>query len=142
MGNIFYCYLDFSVISDSRESKKYKKNLDKKNKQVTDNDIDKLFKELNKSDNIQKSKKIESHIPSIKKTEVLLNINDKILKNYDIKFIYHMTHVNNLQNILHHGLLPHGNNSVNNKIDNPEVNSRRNFIEPIYNKNVKKDILY
>jgi len=73
--------------------------------------------------------------------QVILNINTNNnltfdIDKYNIRYIYHMTHVNNLQKILQYGLLPHNNNVVNNKIDNPEVNSRRNFNEPIYNKNV------
>jgi len=47
-----------------------------------------------------------------------------------------MTHIDNLQNILKYGLLAHNNKAVSNKIDNPEVNDRRNFIEPLYHKNV------
>lgn len=59
-----------------------------------------------------------------------------LLKKYDIKYIYHMTHIDNFENILTNGLLSHTTNLVNKRIDNAEVNARRNFIEPIYNKNV------
>ena len=54
----------------------------------------------------------------------------------NIKYIYHMTHIKNLQNILKDGLLAHNNSSVTVRIDNKSVNERRNFKEPIYNKNV------
>lgn len=104
---------------------------------INNQNIDKLLKKQATQNSNQKSKKSENNTQAIKKKEFQpLNVNDKLLKYYDIQYIYHMTHVNNLQNILNYGLLPHGNNNVNNKIDNPEVNSRRNFIEPIYNKNV------
>jgi len=61
---------------------------------------------------------------------------NKILDDYQIKYIYHMTHINNLKNILNNGLLSHNNSFVKRTIDNPQVNSRRDFLEPIYNKNL------
>jgi hypothetical protein len=85
--------------------------------------------DFNSTINEEKSNAI---VPQIINT----SIENKMVTKFQIDYIYHMTHVNNLQNILNYGLLPHDNNAVNNKIDNPEVNSRRNFIEPIYNKNV------
>jgi len=61
---------------------------------------------------------------------------DLILEKLQIKYIYHMTHIDNLQNILQYGLLSHNNNVAITRIDNEEVNSRRNFDDPIYNKNI------
>ena len=77
---------------------------------------------------------------NIDNKQIILNTNTSktltYIDKYNIEYIYHMTHVNNLQNILQYGLLSHNNSVVTNKIDNPEVNSRRNFNDPIYNKNV------
>jgi hypothetical protein len=72
-----------------------------------------------------------------KKNYYQSNENDKILKKYNIKYIYHMTHKDNLESILENGLFSHNNDFVTNRIDNPDVNNRRNFFEPIYNKNVQ-----
>jgi len=101
-------------------------------KKVTKNDFKNKDNVIRKEISNQKINDIPKVVTKVND----ININDKVIKNYDIQYIYHMTHVNNLQNILQYGLLPHDNNAVNNKIDNPQVNSRRNFIEPIYNKNV------
>ena len=60
-----------------------------------------------------------------------------ILQQYGISYIYHMTHIKNLSNILKYGLLSHNNNLVKEKIDNKDVNRRRNINEPIYNKNIQ-----
>ena len=35
--------------------------------------------------------------------------NTTILDRYKIKYLFHMTHIDNLSSILQHGLLPHGN---------------------------------
>jgi len=69
-------------------------------------------------------------------TELFTTTYEQNLENYGIDYIYHMTHINNIHNILGYGLLSHNNNKVNSTIDNPEVNGKRNFLEPIYNKNV------
>jgi hypothetical protein len=55
---------------------------------------------------------------------------------YDIKFLFHMTHIGNLENILTHGLQPHGNVYNVAKIDNPDVNSRRSKFDPIFQKSL------
>lgn len=112
----------FSTISNSNDSKSPKKS----SEELSYTDTHEILKKFNK---------IEDSIP-ITNTEIPLNSNDEILKKYNIKFIYHITHINNLKNILQYGLLSHNNNFVNNKIDNPEVNNRRNFIEPVFNRNV------
>ena len=47
-----------------------------------------------------------------------------------------MTHIDNLDSILKYGLLSHNNSYKKVDISNKEVNSRRNKLEPIYNKNL------
>ncbi len=160
----------FSVISNSKESRKHKRNLDKKTKQVTSNDIENSLQSIKRNKTKTKITKNDVVKPSLKKNDNptfdknadelqitltpniylddmnkndidhLINKNksyeEKILDKFQIVYIYHMTHINNLYNILNYGLLSHDNNEVNNKIDNPEVNNRRNFNEPIYHKNV------
>jgi len=126
-----------SLIGDSLKSKNNQQKSDAKNNLINnvdiDPDIDKLFKELSKQKEVKSENKDTNNI--IQK-QVFDSKEHKLLKQYNINYIYHMTHVNNLQNILQYGLLSHNNNVVTNKIDNPAVNSRRNFNDPIYNKNV------
>ncbi|MEI6333339.1 MAG: DUF4433 domain-containing protein [Methylococcaceae bacterium] len=59
-----------------------------------------------------------------------------IEKSTRIATIDHMTHIDNLDSILEHGLLSHNNPHKKVDISNQEVNSRRNKIEPIYNRNI------
>lgn len=126
----------FSIFVKESQKTYQKKEINNKplNKFHYDNytsniDINKLLREFedNKTD-------IKTQI--VLKNNLQPNEKDKILNEYDIKYIYHMTHIDNLENILKYGLLSHHNNAVNHNIDNPEVNDRRNFYEPIYNKNV------
>lgn len=124
-----------------KESSELKSNTSQTIGKSSSKDLDELLNEL---ETLTKKKEFTPRNRYIKPTTNLTpqktytkpNTNDKILNKYNIKYIYHMTHVNNLKNILIHGLLSHGNNAVKNKIDNPEVNNRRTFIEPIYRKNV------
>jgi len=50
--------------------------------------------------------------------------------------IFHMTHIDNLRNILKNGLLPHNNPYKQTDISNQSVNQNRNKIEPIYENNL------
>ncbi len=59
-----------------------------------------------------------------------------ILDDYGIEHIYHITHYQNLESILENGLLSHNNDLVNERIDNAEVNDRRNKTETINYKNL------
>ncbi len=59
-----------------------------------------------------------------------------IIENSNIATIDHMTHINNLDSIFKYGLLSHNNPYKEIDISNQEVNSRRNKIEPIYNRNI------
>lgn len=59
-----------------------------------------------------------------------------IIESTRIATIDHMTHINNLDSILEHGLLAHNNPHKKVDISNQEVNSRRNKIEHIYNRNI------
>ena len=61
---------------------------------------------------------------------------ERILDNLGIYYIYHMTHIANLNNILKYGLLSHGNRLLQMDISNQDVNSRRSNFEPIYNKSI------
>ncbi len=58
------------------------------------------------------------------------------LEIYNIQNFYHMTHIDNLENILKFGLLPNGNNYQKINISDNDVNSRRTRNEPIYNKKI------
>lgn len=101
-----------------------------------------LNKVSKKTDNFNKSKNIDKNqrqlqytlhsyhqIPKKSQEEIILN-------DYGINYIYHMTHIDNLTNILQNGILAHNNSLVNIDISNKEVNDRRNSIEPIYHRNI------
>lgn len=68
--------------------------------------------------------------------------NEKVnfLKSFGIDYLYHMTHKNNLQNILQNGLLSHNQarNSRLTQVDiaDNQVNDRRLRNEPIYQKSI------
>ena len=53
---------------------------------------------------------------------------------YKIKYLFHMTHIDNLPSILQHGLLPHGNPHQQKDISDCDVNNRRAHPEPVYHK--------
>lgn len=62
------------------------------------------------------------------------------LNKYGVKYLYHITHISNLDNINKYGLLSH-NNAHNRKLVNEDisdsiVNNRRNRKEPIYGKSL------
>lgn len=71
------------------------------------------------------------------KTKIKKDPDMQILNEYKIKYIYHMTHYKNVENILANGLLSHNNTFVNEHIDNENVNERRNKQEPIFNRNIQ-----
>lgn len=60
--------------------------------------------------------------------------NVEILDKYNIKCLYHMTHISNVPNIMKYGLLAHGNPYQREDISDCDVNSRRARAEPIYHK--------
>lgn len=60
-------------------------------------------------------------------------VNLKILME---NFIFHMTHIENLQSIFEHGLLPHNNLYKKQDISNIEVNCRRRRLDPIYKRSL------
>lgn len=60
----------------------------------------------------------------------------EILDQHKIKYLYHMTHIDNVANILEHGLLPHDNQYQSKDISDCDVNSRRSRAEPIYHKSI------
>jgi hypothetical protein len=66
--------------------------------------------------------------------------NERILDKYNIKYLYHMTHKDNLDNILKNGLQSHNfarnNGLLKNDIADNEVNRRRTRPEPIYRRSV------
>jgi len=69
-----------------------------------------------------------------------LRIQNQYLDSFAIKYLYHMTHKDNLERILQSGLKSHNyarrNNLMQNDIANNEVNDRRSRIEPIYNRSL------
>jgi len=61
-----------------------------------------------------------------------------IVDELDIKYIYHMSHIDNLNSILQNGLISY-NQALDLKhidISNRDVNIRRTVIEPIFNKQI------
>lgn len=63
-------------------------------------------------------------------------LKDRILDEYDIDYIYHMTHYSNVKNIIKHDLRAHTNEYVEENIDNKDVNSHREKREPHNNKKI------
>lgn len=59
-----------------------------------------------------------------------------ILEELKISYLYHMTHIDNLESILAHGILSHDNKFKQVDISNQEVNSRRKNIEPLYHRSI------
>jgi hypothetical protein len=132
----------FDFISWIEDGKSIKEYFHPKNNEESTTDlIDDLPKKFNNQNLEEKEYKFNDTQDILantnKKNDYQSNENDKILKKYNIKYIYHMTHKDNLESILEDGLLSHNNNFVSKRIDNTEVNNRRNFYEPIYNKNVQ-----
>ena len=62
--------------------------------------------------------------------------NNQLLDYYGIEYLYHMTHVNNLQSIMKYGLQAHDNGHKKVDISDCDVNSRRSRKEPIYHKSI------
>ena len=64
----------------------------------------------------------------------------KYLGSFGIEYLYHMTHRNNLQNILQNGLQSHNQARTNGltqvDIADNQVNDRRSRLEPIYNRSI------
>lgn len=73
-----------------------------------------------------------------------IEVNDsscyKFLEQYNIKYLYHITHIENLPNIIDHGLLSHYQSYDENlnitDISISAVNERRNRNDPLYNRNL------
>ncbi len=63
-------------------------------------------------------------------------IKDSILDEHEIDYIYHITHYNNVKNIIKHDLRAHTNEYVEENIDNEGVNSLREKREPRNNKKI------
>jgi hypothetical protein len=60
----------------------------------------------------------------------------QILNQYNIKYLFHMTHIDNLASILSHGLYSHNNQYQKIDISDNQVNSRRQKAEPIYHQSI------
>ena len=58
------------------------------------------------------------------------------VEDFGPKYLYHMTHIDNLPSILRRGLMAHGNNFQKEDISNQEVNARRSRKEPIFGKRI------
>lgn len=65
---------------------------------------------------------------------------DTLDENYRIEYLYHITDISNLQNILNYGILSHNQahnyHLLKKDISNQAVNDRRDKIENIYNRNL------
>ena len=59
-----------------------------------------------------------------------------VLEKCGIETIDHMTHIDNLETILAHGLYAHSNPYKQTDISNEEVNDRRSKLEPVYHKSI------
>lgn len=60
----------------------------------------------------------------------------RVLEKCGIETINHMTHIDNLETILSHGLYAHSNPYKTTDISNSEVNSRRSALEPVFHKSI------
>lgn len=60
----------------------------------------------------------------------------KILNQYNIKYLFHMTHIDNLASILCNGLYSHNNPYKKFDISDTKVNARRKKLEPIYHQSI------
>jgi len=60
----------------------------------------------------------------------------KKLDQFKIKYLFHMTHIDNLESILSHGLYSHNNQYQKIDISDNQVNARRQKAEPIYHKSI------
>lgn len=58
------------------------------------------------------------------------------IQKYNINYLYHITHIDNLKSIIDNGLLAHNNKYVKRKIDNEDVNEHRSRKEPLYGKSI------
>lgn len=83
---------------------------------------------------------IPAHSPSIKKSETSPNFHEWVFDEYGIDYLYHMTHKNNLNGILKHGLVSHNlanvHRYVQKDISNKDVNVRRSRNESIFNRSI------
>lgn len=65
---------------------------------------------------------------------------EQILDKYKVNYLYHITHKDNISNILKYGLLSHKNahskKLISIDISNQQVNSRRSKFENIYNREI------
>jgi len=106
-----------------------------------------LYFILNKTSSPRKSKNIEKKNDSrniisdnspkvVKSTRKQADIFPKLAK-YKVNYLYHMTHINNLSSIFRQGLVSnhkaHSSQIVNKDISDPDVQQRRERIDPIYN---------
>ncbi len=64
------------------------------------------------------------------------NDSNKLLNIHGVDYLFHMTHIDNLQSILDQGLYAHNNKYQKVDISDCEVNSRRSREEPIYHKSI------
>lgn len=58
------------------------------------------------------------------------------IQEYNIDYLYHITHIDNLNSIIENGLMAHNNEYVKKRIDNENVNENRNRKEPIFGKSI------
>lgn len=56
---------------------------------------------------------------------------NRILNKHSVEHIYHITSYKNIKRIFKHGLESHNNRHVKDRIDNTEVNRRRDRVDPI-----------
>jgi len=115
--------------------------------------VDSLYKKMNISEISIKINRTPSEVQEqinhlSKKKEKLLSINrrggaiiqeaEKLLDQYEIRGIYHMSHFSNIEKIIKYGILSHNNVEAlylkHEDISDNQVNDRRRRNEPIYNK--------
>lgn len=103
---------------------------------LSDEDLEAAFKEVqaaSDSPDTDFETEFDGSEPSTEETDLDEELS---LDAFEIKYIYHITHINNLGSILEYGLQSHSNAFVSSRIDNTSVNNRRDRIEAINGRNI------
>lgn len=133
---VFFGYIYFWKEPKEREEKR-KKEEERKKRRDEENRREREYRKKISESEKAKLRLLEAMLEIDEEEKLSVCDNEMAMESlglYEIKFIYHMTNIDNLSMILSHGLLPHGNRYVAERIDNKDVNERRNRKDPIYGK--------
>jgi hypothetical protein len=113
------------------------------NKEIYEYFLSNLGKEKEEDDEMLFSEELEKKEYMEKEWENCLTIKapisrkeEELLFDFKIYYFYHITHIDNLENIFKYGLLSHNNKHKKIDISNRDVNARRHKIETIYLKSI------